>query len=177
MPRSSRSLLAATLATLVLAGTASVSTEAQAGPGARAFHGPRVGYVHVPRVGPGYYHGPRGHWHGGYYGWGGVALGVGLGALIVSRPWDPVIVERQTTYVYPEAQPVPPVAPPPVAAPVPRAADPIVYPSRGQSAQQTEADRQECNRWATTQPNAMADASVFQRAVAACLEGRGYTVK
>ena len=39
------------------------------------------------------------------------------------------------------------------------------------------ADRRECNRWATTQPGAMADASIFQRATLACMEGRGYTVK
>jgi hypothetical protein len=69
------------------------------------------------------------------------------------------------------AQPVPP-------APVPKAPpDPIIYPRNGQSAVQTEADRQECNRWATTQPRAMADAEVFQRAVAACMDGRGYTVR
>jgi hypothetical protein len=70
-----------------------------------------------------------------------------------------------------QAQPVPP-APAPNALP-----EPIYYPRSGQSAEQTEADRQECNRWATTQPRAMADASVFQRAVAACMEGRGYTVR
>jgi hypothetical protein len=68
-------------------------------------------------------------------------------------------------------QPVPPLPPP---KPLP---DPIIYPRNGQSAAQTEADRQECNRWATTQPNAMADAEVFQRAVAACMDGRGYTVR
>jgi len=54
---------------------------------------------------------------------------------------------------------------------------PIIYPNNGQSAQKTEADRQECNRWATAQPNAVADAEVFQRAVAACMDGRGYTVR
>jgi hypothetical protein len=69
------------------------------------------------------------------------------------------------------AQPVPP-APAPKALP-----EPILYPRSGQSAAQTEADRQECNRWATTQPSAMADASVFQRSVAACMDGRGYTVR
>ena len=65
------------------------------------------------------------------------------------------------------------------AQPADRAAapEPIVYPNRGQSAAQTEADRQACDRWATTQPSAMADASVFHRATLACLEGRGYTVK
>lgn len=70
------------------------------------------------------------------------------------------------------AQPTPAPAAP--AKPVP---EPIVYPRNGQSAEQTEADRQACNRWATTQPNAVADAEVFQRAVAACLDGRGYTVR
>ena len=69
------------------------------------------------------------------------------------------------------AQPVPAPAPP-RAQP-----DPIYYPRTGQSAAQTETDRQECNRWATTQPRAMADAQVFQRAVAACMDGRGYTVR
>ena len=69
------------------------------------------------------------------------------------------------------AQPTPPA---PVARPQP---DPIVYPRNAQSAEQTEADRVECNRWATTQPSAMADASVFQRAVAACMDGRGYTLR
>jgi len=70
-----------------------------------------------------------------------------------------------------QARPLPPL---PEAKPAP---DPIIYPRSGQSAQQTETDRQECNRWATTQPSAQADASVFQRAVAACMDGRGYTVR
>jgi hypothetical protein len=77
------------------------------------------------------------------------------------------------------------VQPPPGAddakpAPVhsPRAApDPILYPRNGQSAEQTEADRRECNRWATTQQDAMNDASIFKRAVEACMDGRGYTVR
>ena len=69
------------------------------------------------------------------------------------------------------SQPVP-------AAPAPKALpDSIIYPRSGQSATQTEADRQECNRWATTQPSAMTEAQVFQRAVAACMDGRGYTVR
>jgi hypothetical protein len=75
-------------------------------------------------------------------------------------------------------QPLPPPPPPPATPTTPPPPpDPIVYPRNGQSAAQSEADRQECNRWATTQPNAVADASVFQRAVAACLDGRGYTVR
>lgn len=70
------------------------------------------------------------------------------------------------------AQPMPPPPPPAAAPPAP-----IVYPRNGQTAAQTEADQQQCNSWATTQPSAMADASVFQRAVAACLDARGYTVR
>ena len=64
-------------------------------------------------------------------------------------------------------QPVP-AAPPP---------DPIFYPRNGQTPAQTEADRQDCNRWATTQAGAMSDAQVFQRATYACMDGRGYTVR
>ena len=68
----------------------------------------------------------------------------------------------------------------PGGQPVPaanRSPDPIFYPRNGQSPAQTEADRQDCNRWATTQQNAMSDAQVFQRATYACMDGRGYTVR
>lgn len=76
------------------------------------------------------------------------------------------------------------VAPPPGAdtaqpatPPAPAAPDPIFYPRNNQSVAQTEADRRDCNAWATSQPNAMADAKVFQRAAEACMDGRGYTVR
>ncbi|OWQ86294.1 hypothetical protein CDN99_20905 [Roseateles aquatilis] len=75
------------------------------------------------------------------------------------------------------------VAPPPGAdaaqpAPVaPPRPDPIIYPRNGQSPEQTEADRQTCNRWATTQPSAMNDAGIFNRAVEACMDGRGYSMR
>ncbi len=77
-----------------------------------------------------------------------------------------------------QATPVPP-PPPPGSTPATgaTAAEPIIYPRNGQSAEQTESDRRECNRWATTQPNAVADAGVFQRAVEACMDGRGYTLR
>ncbi len=74
----------------------------------------------------------------------------------------------------PGAEVAQPVAVAPAAKALP---EPIIYPRSGQSPVQTEADRQECNRWATTQPAALADASVFQRSVAACMDGRGYTVR
>lgn len=71
------------------------------------------------------------------------------------------------------------VEPPAEAATASPAAvpEPVIYPRNGQNAEQTETDRRECNRWATTQPSAMNDASVFQRAVAACMDARGYTVR
>ena len=55
--------------------------------------------------------------------------------------------------------------------------DPIVYPRQGQSAQEQEADLQACNRWATTQAAALSDADVFSRAVEACMDGRGYSLR
>ncbi len=55
--------------------------------------------------------------------------------------------------------------------------EPIVYPRNGQPPQQVDADRADCNRWAGQQPRADSDVTVFQRGFAACLEGRGYTVR
>ena len=60
---------------------------------------------------------------------------------------------------------------------VPSAPDPVIYPRNGQTAAQTESDRQACNRWAMTQPGAMADASILSRAVGACMDGRGYSIR
>jgi hypothetical protein len=103
-------------------------------------------------------------WVGGvpYYYADGVYYNVapGRGYVVVAPP--PGVDTTQT---------LPPPAPPPVAP------DPIFYPRNNQSAAQTEADRRDCNSWATTQPNAMADAKVFQRATEACMDGRGYTVR
>ena len=147
--------------------------------------------------GGGTWHGGSGHWHGGYWGhrgywpgafWGGVGLGIGIGAIsyygvygpgyYYAPGWAPYYsydapVVVAPTYVEPApaaraGQPVPQTS---------RAPEPIFYPKNGQSAEATESDRRECNRWATTQRGAMADASIFQRATYACMEGRGYTVK
>ena len=120
---------------------------------------PPIGVV-VPLLPPAYVT----LWIGGapYYYANGVyyAVAPGQGYTVVAPP--------------PGAETAQPVPPPPPSKPAP---DPIVYPRSGQSAAQTEADQQECNRWATTQPSAMADAQVFRRAVEACLDGRGYTVR
>ena len=121
-------------------------------------------------------------WHGGvvYHGWGwdplwDVGLGVALAAPLYYDQPNYVVVNPPTYY----PQPVYTVQPAPAApAQAPAAApEPIFYPRNGQSAAQVEADRQACNRWATTQHNAMNDASIFQRATLACMDGRGYTAR
>lgn len=112
--------------------------------------------------------------------WGGVSIGIGVPLYgygypyAYGSPWYP------GPYYYPTpmyAAPQVVYEPVPAAPAAPAAPDPIFYPRNGQSPAKTEADRQACNKWATTQPHAMADASVFHRATLACMEGRGYTVR
>lgn len=187
-------LSALLLATAALAWSGSASAQSH-GMLHAGSHGPRIGLtVSAPLIqvggrhrGGGYRHGGghwRGHGHGHGHGWAGLALGLGIGALILARPWEPVVVEQRPAYVYTEPPQTPPAPVPPVSAATDlgqvystRPAEPVIYPARGQSPAQAEADRIECNRWATTQPSAMADASIFHRATLACLEGRGYSVR
>ena len=65
-------------------------------------------------------------------------------------------------------------------------ADPIVYPAQDQSQEQIDLDRQECHQWSLEQsgfdPTATQAASGeqnnrYNRALSACLTGRGYTVQ
>ncbi len=149
-----RSLL---LRVLLLAAAASTAVTAQAGVSVQ---------VGGPYFSVGYRSGHHGHGHRHYRG----GWGWGIGPVWVS-PW-----------VYPQVvtvvQPAPVIVEAPPALPAqPARPDPVIYPRNGQSAQQLEADRQECNRWATTQPAALADSSVFMRAVDACMDARGYTTK
>jgi hypothetical protein len=53
----------------------------------------------------------------------------------------------------------------------------FAYPKSGQSAEQQARDRQECRNWAASQTAAGTDSQSNLRAQAACLEGRGYSVK
>ena len=93
--------------------------------------------------------------NGTYY-----ALAPGQGYAVVAPPSNPEVAQV--------------VSQPQV---MPAAPDPVIYPRNGQTAIQTESDRKACNTWATTQPGALADASILSRAVAACMDGRGYTVR
>jgi hypothetical protein len=140
--------------TLAIAFAALALTAGSAPAGAQAHHGSH-GSGHS-------WHG-HGHGHHRFHDRWGVGIGIGLGwGYPIGYPGY-VVVEPSVVY-----DPLP-------AAPSP--ADPVFDPRSGQSAAQTEADRQDCNRWATTQPSAMADAGVFHRAVLGCMEGRGYSVR
>ena len=82
-----------------------------------------------------------------------------------------------------------PAPPPPSSSPPGEKA--FIYPRQGQSEKQQATDRYECHRWAAGQtgydptqpPPSLPEAQLgqkrgdYQRAQAACLEGRGYTVK
>ena len=164
----SRALIAGIVATSALA---PLSAEAQSRHGGGYGHG--GGHSH---------RGGHGHFGGGYWGpgvfVGGLAIGIGLGSYNHGYGYTGypgyVVVEPPPVYYPAPVQPMPqPLAAPPAQG----SADPVIYPRNGQSAAQSEADRLACNRWATSLPSAMADASVFNRATAACMDGRGYTVR
>ncbi|MED5620329.1 hypothetical protein [Ideonella sp. BN130291] len=139
-------------------------------------------YVGAPRVsaslniGIGYY----GGYYGGHRYHRGPRGGLWWGPVWPGAVWvvpGPVVSVPPAVMVSPAPHAQASDKPEPVLSARAAAPDPIVYPRNGQSAEQTEADQRECNRWATTQRNAMNDASVFHRAVLACLDGRGYTVR
>jgi uncharacterized protein DUF6515 len=83
------------------------------------------------------------------------------------------------------------VAPPVSAAPPVAVAPPVtvaqasnqlfIYPRQGQNADQQNRDRSECSSWASSQtgrdPASSGGDPDYQRALGACLDGRGYTVK
>jgi hypothetical protein len=128
---------------------------------------------------PRYYHHHHHHHRGP--GLGGLVLGLAVAVPLIAMA-NHAEREREVVYVPPPPPPPQPVyvQPQPVyvqPAPAPSRAVPIIYPRNGQSSAQLEADSRECNRWATTQQAAMSDAGVFQRAVEACMDGRGYTMR
>ncbi len=95
----------------------------------------------------------------------------GQGYVVVDPPPANIVVEQ-------------PPAPPVQSA----AADQLfVYPRQGQSPEQTAADRYACHQWAVSQTGTDPTAggaslssqkrADYQRALGACLDGRGYTVR
>ncbi len=51
----------------------------------------------------------------------------------------------------------------------------FIYPSHGQSAEQQRTDKLECENWASDEVGLGSNGPDYQRAMAACLEGRGYS--
>ncbi|HXQ32215.1 MAG TPA: hypothetical protein VN790_09665 [Steroidobacteraceae bacterium] len=137
--------------------------------GWRGYHGPYFGFVAaVP-------------WYAYAFWWNGI----------------PYYVADDTYYLWNDAADVYQIVPPPVDGNDADAGgggggpDLSVYPSDGQSPEQQSSDRYECYRWAVdqtgfdptqpaggVQPGAASDAQgAYRRAEAACLQGRGYTVR
>jgi hypothetical protein len=53
-----------------------------------------------------------------------------------------------------------------------------MYPKNGQSAEQQAQDKAECQQWAAQQAGQVAqNSSDYQRAMTACVEGRGYSAR
>jgi hypothetical protein len=150
--------------------------------------------------GPGGFRGGAyGGWRGrGGYGWGGYggAGWLGYGLLFAALPlayatyyWDgvPYYYADDNYYQWDSsANEYETVAPPAglvneVAAAAPADAaqpDLYAYPANGQSATQQAKDRTDCQQWATGQVGAdAAKHDEYLRAEAACLSGKGYSVR
>jgi len=147
-----------------------------------------------------YYHG--GAW---YRPWGPryVVVGPPVGVFVPFLPpfyatvWVGAVPYYYANSVYYAAAPggyvvVDPPQDPVAEAPLPPADQVYVYPRQGQDERQQSDDKFACHKWAVgqtafdpTQPPAagLGQAQIaqkradYQRAMAACLEGRGYTVK
>jgi hypothetical protein len=52
----------------------------------------------------------------------------------------------------------------------------FIYPSHGQSAEQQRTDKLECEKWASDEVGLGSNGPDYQRAMVACLQGRGYNV-
>jgi hypothetical protein len=150
--------------------------------------------------GGGFHGGDRG-WRGGFgwrgLGWGGLGLGLYFSTLpfYYSTFWwggIPYYYADNTYYQYDNTVgQYETVSPPPevekqAAAQGSAGTDVIAYPKNGQTADQQANDKYACHSWAVTQSGfdpaqgVTASASKrenYMRAQAACLDGRGYSVK
>ena len=133
-----------------------------------------------------------GYSRGGYWGWWAPWAVIGGAAVLAPYYYDPYydsayyeptpVVDQEQPSVY--AQPVPSVSP----STVERI---FIYPRQGQSEELQAKDRYECHRWGVsqtgydpTQPTSgMPRAQLnqmradYKRAMSACLDGRGYSMR
>jgi len=152
----------------------------------------------------GYWHG--GYWHGGYwpgaYYGAGFAWFLPILPLAYATYWYSGIPYYYANDVYytwnPTYDGYVATDPPPVADSSGSAAGPndanapnpgpgpggptagqiFMYPKNGQSAEQQAVDRAECQQWAASQAGQVAqNGSDYNRAMVACVEGRGYSAR
>jgi len=138
-----------------------------------------------------------GHW-GGYRGWwaplavvGGVAMLAPFYGRYYAPYYPPYYYDPYNappTVIVQEQVPVSGQTAPPASASAERL---FVYPRQGQNETQQAADRYECHRWSVGQTGfdptqlsgGMSEAQLnqkrgdYHRALGACLDGRGYTMK
>jgi hypothetical protein len=105
---------------------------------------------------------------------------------VVNPPEDP-----NSAVQGPQGPPYPGAPPPAESGAHPQGEDLFIYPQQGQSPDQQATDRYECHKWASsqtgfdpTQPGGgvapeetVAKGDAYKRAMRACLEGRGYSVR
>jgi hypothetical protein len=125
---------------------------------------------------------------GGHWGWWAPWAVIG-GAAVLAAPYyyapyyasPPVIIREQPPVYF---QPAPSVTPPSNERI-------FIYPRQGQSEELQAKDRYECHRWAVSQTHYDPTQPVsgtpevqlnqmradYQRAMGACLDGRGYTMR
>jgi hypothetical protein len=166
--------------------------------GYRGAYGGYHGYSTGAYWGGGNWHG--GYWPRAYYGYG-YAWFLPLLPIAYATYWYAGIPYYYANDVYytwnPDYQGYTATDPPPVADPSGAAAgaapatgasgtaDPasqsgqiFMYPMNGQSAEQQSIDRRECQQWAAQQTGqGAAGGSDYQRAMMACIEGRGYSAQ
>ena len=133
-----------------------------------------------------------GYWRGGYWGWWAPWAVIGGAAVLAPYYYDPYyyspyyeptpVVDQEQPSVY--VQSAPSVSP----STVERI---FIYPRKGQSEELQAKDRYECHRWGVsqtgydpTQPTSGMPVTQlnqmradYKRAMSACLDGRGYTMK
>ena len=200
-----RSFSLALCASIALA--ASAPAFAQHGGGHGGAVGGHVGGGHVGGGYGGWHGGygwRGGYWGPWGWGWGGLGLGLYFATLPYYYStywwggvpyyyadntyyrWDSEVGQYETVAPPAEIQDQV-VAPGAAAAQGGAPSDLIAYPKNGQSQEQLGKDKFECHRWAVgqtgfdpTEPRggaAPGNRSNYLRAQAACLEGRGYSVK
>jgi hypothetical protein len=81
----------------------------------------------------------------------------------------------------PASAPLPPPqagAGAPLNQPTPQAEEPrmFMYPKSGQNDEQQRTDKLECEKWASDQVGLGSNGPDYQRALGACIQGRGYSI-